>query len=136
VDRPDDLVRRVRLVLGALIALDLTIATVAFASPSLWFKLFHGTTPVDPEGLLRRMGANWAAFAVLQIVAWRRWRAEPAWLAVVAGARLGDGLTDWTYVAFAHDLTWYGRAMLLAASPMNWICGWLLLRWYRQARRV
>ena len=76
------------------------------------------------------MGANWAAFAILQIVAWKKWRALPYWLAIVAGARLSDGLTDWTYLYFARDLTWFARVSLFAASPMDRIAGWLLMKCY------
>ncbi len=127
--------RRISLLLGSLIALDTTISVIAFFFPKLWFTLFHGVDYVDPEGLLRRMGGNWAAFAILQIVAWRKWRAQPVWLAIVAGARLGDGLTDWTCLAFAKDVTPLGWILLGAASPMNWLAGWLLIKWYRQLTR-
>jgi hypothetical protein len=126
--------KRVPAILIGLIALDVTIATVAFAFPQLWYTVFHGVGYVDPQGLLRRMGANWAAFALLQIVAWRRWREEPVWLAIVAGARWSDGLTDWTYLVFANDLTWFARVSLFAASPMNWIAGWMLYRAYEEKR--
>jgi len=114
--------------LAALAALDVTLATWALASPRLWFAAFHGVPYVDPEGLLPRMAANWAAFALFQLVALARWRKNAAWLAVAAGLRLSDIFTDWTYLAACHDVTWFGRAALLAASPLNVLAGFRLLR--------
>lgn len=124
--------RRVRATLGALLALDVTIAAVAFLAPSLWFALFHGTAYDDPQGFLRRCGANWGAFAVLQAIALARWERDPAWLLVVAGARLGDVLTDWTYLGFARDVTWFARVALFATSPANLAIGVFLVRAWRR----
>lgn len=115
------------LLLG-LIALDATISVTAFFFPAAWYSLFHGAVYVDPQGLLRRMAANWAAFALVQLVALCRWRARPHWLAVVAGARLGDMFTDWTCLYFCHDVTWLGRIGFAAASPFNVLAAWFLLR--------
>jgi hypothetical protein len=123
--------RKIDATLAALLALDVTLTVVAFFFPGLWFALFHGVPYADPEGFLRRCGANWAGFALFQAIALRRWRRAPWWLAVAAGLRLSDIFTDWTYLAFAHDLTWFGRISLAATSPMNLVVGLYLLRCYR-----
>lgn len=119
--------RHVQLVLISLVALDLTISIVVFFFPGIWFKIFHGVAWTDPEGLLRRMGAAWAGFALFQILALKKWESEPMWLALVAGIRLSDLFTDWTYLAFAQDMTLLGKLLLAAASPMNLVAGIYLL---------
>src|SRR2546423_577287 len=81
-----------------------------------------------PFGPVRGPGAIRAAFALIQGIALARWRASPRWLAIVAGVRLSDIFTDWTYFAFAHDLTWFGRVALALSAPMNVVAGVLLLR--------
>jgi hypothetical protein len=123
-------------ILFTLCLLDLSLTAVAFFFPSCWFEVFHGSAHVDPQGLLmlRRCGANWAAFALFQFVALFKWRKQPVWLAVVAGMRLGDILTDWTYLAFAQNLTWPGWLMLGIASPGNLVIGLRLLKWHKRAR--
>jgi hypothetical protein len=118
----------VRAVLISLISLDVSISAIAFFRPELWFDLFHGVPYADPEGLLRRTGAAWAGFALFQVLALRRWEREPIWLALVAGIRFSDMFTDWTYLAFAHDLTLFGRISLAAASPLNVIAGIFFIR--------
>jgi hypothetical protein len=119
-----------RVLLG-LVALDVTIAIAAFFFPQLWFTVFHGAPYVDPQGLLPRMAANWAAFAVIQIIALRRWKANPEWLLVVAGARWGDMLTDWTYLACASSTTLFAKLALATTSPGNLVAGWFLFKSYR-----
>ena len=124
--------RRLQLVLGALCVLDAVLATWALAFPSLGFAAFHGTAYDDPEGLLRRCGAGWAAYALFQTVAFRRWKDAPVWLAVVAGLRLGEVFTDWAYLGFAHHTTSFGKAALFVASPVNVALGWFLLAEHRR----
>lgn len=124
--------RRIDALLLFLIALDLAVAAIAFFIPDFWFSFFHGAANVDPQGLLQRMGANWTAFAVVQIIALVRWRKEPSWLAVVAGARLSDMFTDWTCLYFCRDITQLGRLGFLAASPSNVLIGLYLIRCYRR----
>ena len=118
----------VQAVLISLIGLDVSISAIVFFWPELWFRLFHGVPYSDPEGLLRRTGAAWAGFALFQILALRRWEREPIWLALVAGIRFSDMLTDWTYLAFAHDVTGFGRLCLAAASPLNVVAGVFFIR--------
>jgi hypothetical protein len=127
--------RRVHGLLGFLVAFDVVLTTWAFVFPDLWFKAFHGVGYDDPEGFLRRCGANWAAFALCQAIAFVRWRRDPMWLAVVAGVRLSDIFTDLTYSIFAHDLTWFAKATLAPMSLINLAFGWYLIRAYRWARQ-
>jgi hypothetical protein len=124
--------RRLAGVLGALCVLDAVLATWALAFPSQWFAAFHGTPYDDPEGLLRRCGAGWAAYTLFQLVAFRRWKDAPVWLAVVAGLRLGEVFTDWAYLGFAQHTTWFGKAALFVASPVNVALGWFLLGEHRR----
>ncbi|MBI4616794.1 MAG: hypothetical protein HY720_24490 [Planctomycetes bacterium] len=120
-------------VLAGLVLFDASLAAWAFFLPDFWFRAFHGTAYDDPQGFLRRCAANWAAFALIQLAALLLWRKNPHGLAVAAGARLSDVFTDWTYLAFAQDITWFGRASLACASPANALLGWWLLRAWRQA---
>lgn len=128
-----DLRQRISFVLGGLVVFDVILTSWVFFAPDLWFEVFHGVPYNDPEGFLPRCGANWAAFALFQAVAFLRWRKATYWVAVVAGVRLSDIFTDWTYALFAHDMTPLGYLGLALASPMNMITGWWLLRAYRQS---
>jgi len=123
--------RRAQALLIGLVLFDCVLTTWAWAFPQWWYDAFHGVKYVDPEALLRRMGAQWAGFALCQAVAVWRWRREPEWLAVVAGVRLCDALTDLTYVFLARDTTWFAWATLPAMGPINALMGWYLLRAYR-----
>jgi hypothetical protein len=119
--------------LAGLVLFDATLTVWAFAFPQLWFDAFHGVAYVDPEALLPRMGAQWGAYFLLQLIALIRWRRESWWLVIVAGVRLSDAFTDLTYVAMARDLTWFAKATLPAMGPINALIGWLLLRaWLRR----
>ena len=117
-------------VLIVLILLDLFYAVICFFFPQMWFSMFHGTPYDDPEGLLRRTGAIWATFSLLQLIALLRYRQQPYWVAVIAGVRLSEIFADWTYLAFAQNMTAFGRIGLLAASPSNMIISWYFLRSY------
>ncbi|MBU2490284.1 MAG: hypothetical protein KKA60_12920 [Proteobacteria bacterium] len=121
---------RVRTVLAALLAMDVILASCALLEPQLWFSIFHGTPYVDPQGFLPRTGASWAAFAILQALALALWERQPGWLLVVAGVRLGDCFTDWTYLSVAQDLTWFAYPALALASPANLLAGLFLARAY------
>ena len=118
---------RVHHLLWFLIAVDAALSLAGFGWPELWFSTIHGAAPVDPQRFLPRTAAAWLAFLALQVIALARFRVDPAWLAVVAGARLGDALTDWTHALLAPDLTWIGGVLLFTASPVNLLAGaWLL----------
>lgn len=126
---------RIRGVLAGLIAFDLTLVVWAGAFPELWFAAFHGVPYDDPEGLLRRCAANWAAFLLLQAIALVRWRQDAAWLAIIAGVRLSDIFTDVTYVLVARDVTWFAWSSLAPSSLANLALGLWLLRAYRWRMR-
>jgi hypothetical protein len=127
------LTRRINWVLLALVAFDVFVAIVALLYPSLWFRVVHGVPYYDPQGLLRRCGANWAAFAVIQMIALLRWKKAPHWLAVVAGVRLSDMFTDWTYLWFSSNVTVVGAVGLFLASPTELVLGVWFLRAYARA---
>jgi len=120
--------------LVVLILLDVVYDLVIFPFPGTWFQVIHGTPYVDPEGLLRRTAAVWAAFVLWQTVALLKWKKAPHWLMLVAGIRLTEIFADWTYVYFAHDITAFGRLALLAAGPINIFCGWFFYRSFFKVR--
>jgi hypothetical protein len=121
--------RRIRLVLGALVALDLVLAAWGFLLPGLWFRFFHGAELVDPQAYLPRAAASWAAFFLVQLIALVRWERERRWLAAVAGMRLGDALTDVTCLAFAASTTPAAWILFPVAGAGNLALGaWLLRR--------
>ncbi len=128
----------VTILLVVFIALDLLYAVTAFFFPKLWYTVIHGAAYVDPEGLLQRTGAIWAAFAVVQLVALLRWQRQAFWLAVVAGLRLSELFADWTYLYFAQDISGFGRIALLVSTPVNLLISLFLLKaffWEEEARR-
>lgn len=110
-------------ILGSLIILDSVLALVAFFGPSFWFSLFHGAPYMDPEGLLRRSGAQWLAFALFQGLALLSWKKSPFWLAMVAGLRWGDLFTDLVYYIACQHITFLGSGLLLVAGPCNLLLG-------------
>lgn len=120
--------RTINLLLLFLIALDVVLSILALAFPQVWFRLIHDEPYIDPQGLLRRTGAVWAAFTLLQAMAYAKWRQRPYWLVVVAGVRLTELFSDWTYVYFAQQVTWSGRVGLLIAPPANLAMGWFLIK--------
>jgi len=104
-----------------LILLDAAYVVVVWFFPDIWFGYFHGIPYNDPEGLLRRAGAVWLAFTVVQLVTCIKWPSEPYWLAVVAGLRSAELFTEWTYLCVARDLTPMGKIGLLISTPANLI---------------
>jgi hypothetical protein len=124
------LARQIDWVLVALVLFDVFVSVVALFFPDFWYRVVHGVPYDDPQGLLRRCGANWAAFALIQTVALFRWKAAPYWLAVVAGVRLSDMFTDWTYLWFCSNVTTVGAIGMFLASPTELALGVWLLRAY------
>ncbi len=120
--------------LVVLIGLDVVYDVVIFLSPETWFRVMHGTPLADPEGLLRRTAAVWAAFVLWQTVALLKWQKQPHWLMLVAGIRLTEIFADWTYIYFAQHITPFGRLGLLAAGPINIFCGWFFYQSFFKAR--
>ena len=124
--------RLVDVILVSLVAFDLLVAVGAFLLPQLWYRLLHDAAYVDPQGLLRRTGAIWAAFAVVQIVALPRWRSAAHWLVLVTGIRLSELFADWTYLVFAESVTPFGTAALLVTLPANLLICWFLFATWRK----
>ena len=110
-----------------LIVLDIMLSTLCIFFPSTWFKIVHGKPYVDPQGLLRRTGAVWIAFTVLQIIAYLKWEEAPYWLVLIAGVRLTEMFSDWVYLIAAENITWRGRVGLIIAPPSNILFGWFFI---------
>lgn len=121
--------------LAFLVVLDIVLSTVAICYPDYWFQTFHGAPYVDPQGLLRRTGAVWVAFTLLQLIALFRWEKEPWWLVLIAGVRLTELFSDWTYIYFAQSLTTRGWIGLFIAPPGNLAFGLYLVWVYLKIRK-
>ena len=134
-NKMNKLEKKITSLLIFLIALDVTISIGAFFFPDLWFRIFHGVPYNDPQGFLRRCGANWGAFALFQIIALVKWKKRPYWLAIVAGIRFSDIFTDWTYLFFSSDITMFGRVSLFAVSPLNVLFGLYFLYAFGKLRK-
>lgn len=128
----------VSILLGSLALFDVLLVVWAFLVPELWFDLFHQTPGPSSEAfvLLKRCGANWAAFALFQGIAWRHWREQPVWLAVVAGIRLSDIFTDPMYALVAGDATWLAQLGLPLMGACNLALGWFFLTAFFEHRRA
>jgi hypothetical protein len=112
---------------------DTLLVLMAWLAPGLWFRVFHESAPASLDvAFLRRSAGQWAAFALAQAVALRRWRRDPVWLAVAAGVRFSDLFTDLAYVASVPHLTRIGWALLLPPPVLNLVGVVILLRGYRQ----
>jgi hypothetical protein len=109
---------------------DAILAFVAIALPDVWFQIFHGVEPVDPQGLLTRTGAVWAAFSLFHFMAWQAWKTKPYWLVIVGGMRLSEIFADVAYVLSATDRTLIGTLGLLLATPTNIIFAVYFIRMY------
>lgn len=118
----------INLLLIGLVLLDAAYVIVVWFFPDLWFGYFHGISYVDPEGLLRRAGAVWVAFTLVQMTALIKWQSQPYWLAIVAGLRSAELFTEWTYLYFAHDITPMGRIGLLVSTPANMVVCWFFFK--------
>ncbi len=118
------------LFLFALVVLDVVLSSLCFFAPETWFQLFHGADYVDPQGLLRRTGALWVAFSLFQFIALLKWTSQPYWLPLVAGIRLTEVFSDWTYIYFAESVTWYGKMGLFIAPPGNIVFAVILIKAY------
>jgi hypothetical protein len=110
--------------------LDLAYAVAGLLFPEIWSKTIHGIEAIDLQGLLQRTAAIWAAFAVLQFIAFLKWQSKAYWLAMIAGLRFSELFADWTYLYFAQDLTWLGHAGLFISTPTNMAICWFLLKSY------
>jgi len=118
--------------LAFLVVLDIVLSVTAIFFPETWFRVFHNAEYIDPQGLLKRTGALWVAFTLLQFVALIRWEKEPWWLVLIAGVRLTELFSDWTYIYVAQSLTPWGKFGLFIAPPGNLAFGiylvWVYLK--------
>lgn len=122
--------KAVPIVIGALVLTDAVLGGLILISGQAWFDLVHGTDYVDPEGTLKRTGALWLSFALVQAIAFFDWRQGPHWLMILVGIRWGDLFSDWVYWLDASDHTWLGHVGLLLATPANLLLGLFFYRAY------
>lgn len=127
--------RLVSSILALLVALDVTLAIWGFGFPEAWFRLFHGAAYVDPQGYLPRAAGNWTAFAILQALAFFRWKKAPHWLAIVAGVRLSDIFTDFSCMIFCESLSGIGLVLFTAAGLGNILFGLYFLNIHKRLTR-
>src|SRR5918997_6679941 len=109
--------------LAFLVILDVVLSATCLLYPEKWFQIFHNAPYVDPQGLLKRTGAVWVAFTLLQLIAVFRWEKQPWWLVLIAGVRLTEIFSDWTYIYVAESLTTRGKLGLFIAPPGNLALG-------------
>jgi hypothetical protein len=123
--------------LAFLVILDLVLSVTAIFFPDTWFMTFHGVLyeGQDAQGLIKRTGALWVAFTVLQLIAFIRWEKEPWWLVLIAGVRLTELFSDWTYLYVAQSLTTMGKIGLFIAPPGNLVFGLFLIWAYKRLLR-
>jgi hypothetical protein len=118
---------------GALVE-DTALCVLSWWQPDLWFHLFHHADPLGFDvALLRRAGGQWAAFALVQAIALLRWRREPIWLVIVAGARVSDLFTDLSYIAAVPSLTPLGWVALVPPAFLNLAFAVTMMAAWRQA---
>jgi|SRR5215217_8214924 len=124
--------------LAFLVILDLVLSVTCLLFPDKWFMTFHGVPydDRDPAGLLKRTGALWVAFTLLQLIAFFRWEKAPWWLVLIAGVRLTELFSDWTYMYVAETMTTMGRLGLFIAPPGNLAFGWFLIWAYKKIMRA
>lgn len=120
-----------------LVILDLVLSTTCIFFPDKWFMAFHGVPydHLDAMGLLRRTGAVWVAFTMLQLIAVFRWEKAPWWLVLIAGVRLTELFSDWTYMYVAQSMTFWGNVGLFISPPGNLAFGIFLVWAYKKATR-
>jgi hypothetical protein len=123
------------ILLGFLVLLDLVLCTLCLFFPETWFKIFHNAPYVDPQALLKRTGAVWVAFTVLQLIAFFRWEKAPWWLVLIAGVRLTELFSDWTYMCMASSMTTIGSIGLFIAPPGNLAFGIFLVWAYKKVMK-
>jgi hypothetical protein len=123
---------QINVLLVGLVALDLVLSASAIFFPERWSETFHGLPYDDPAGLLRRTGAVWLAFALLQAIALFRWQDRPYWLTIIAGVRLTELFSDWATLLAAKQMTYLGIAELAFSPPSNLLFGLILISTYKR----
>ncbi len=121
--------------LAFLVILDVVLSATCLLYPEKWFQIFHNAPYIDPQGLLKRTGAVWVAFSLLQLIAFFRWEKSPWWLVLIAGVRLTELFSDWTYMYVAQSMTTLGKIGLFIAPPGNLVFGWFLIWAYLKIMR-
>jgi hypothetical protein len=121
--------------MGFLVILDLVLCTLCLFFPETWFKIFHNAPYVDPQALLKRTGAVWVGFTLLQLIAFFRWEKAPWWLVLIAGVRLTELFSDWTYMCLASSMTTIGSIGLFIAPPGNLAFGIFLVWAYKKVMK-
>jgi hypothetical protein len=125
---------QVNALLIGLVLLDTVLSTIAILFPELWTHIFHALPYDDSAGLLRRTGALWVAYMLLQLIALVRWRNQPYWLALVAGVRLTELFSDWATIVAAKQMTTLGTLALAFSPPANLLFGLILISTYKRLR--
>jgi WD40 domain-containing protein len=120
--------------LVALILLDVFLSATAIGFPERWCATFHGLPYDDPAGLLRRTGAVWVAFTLLQAIALVRWQHQPYWLVLIAGVRFTELFSDWVTIFAARQMTAMGTVGLLFSPPGNLLFGLILISTYMRLK--
>ena len=123
---------QVNVLLLFLIVLDIVLSTLAIAFPNTWFRAMHDMDYVDPAGLLRRTGALWVAFVMLQAIALVRWQKRPYWLTLIAGVRFTELFSDWVTIYASQKMTLAGTLGLAISPPANLIFGLILISTYQR----
>ncbi len=120
-----------------LVILDVVLSSTCLLAPDKWYMTFHGVhyDNLDVEGLLKRTGAVWVAFTLLQLIALFRWRKAPWWLVLIAGVRLTELFSDWVYIYVAHSMTTIGTIGLFISPPGNLAFGIFLIWAYKKIMR-
>ena len=120
-----------------LVILDLVLSTTCLLYPDKWYMTFHGVhyDHLDPMGLLKRTGAVWVAFTLLQLIAVFKWEKAPWWLVLIAGVRLTELFSDWTYIYVAESITTWGKIGLFISPPGNLAFGIFLIWAYKKMMR-
>lgn len=120
-----------------LVILDVVLSTTAVFFPDKWFMTFHGVhyDNLDVEGLIKRTGALWISFTLLQLLALFLWRKQPWWLVLIAGVRLTELFSDWVYIYVAHSMTTIGTIGLFISPPGNLAFGIFLIWAYKKIMR-
>lgn len=118
-----------RVLSWALCAFDLLLGSIALFAPRWYADIFHPHL-ADPQfDLIRRMGVIWLMFcAVAAITATRSTRDITRWFQVLAVLRLMEVPADLLYGTIAEGATWWSRALLYSAPPINLAAGLFLYR--------
>jgi hypothetical protein len=126
----------VYVLLGFLVFWDTLLSVLCFFYPDYWFHTFHGAQYVDPQALLKRTGAVWTAFTLLQLIAFIRWEKAAWWLVLIAGVRFTELFSDWVYICMASSMTTFGKFGLFIAPPSNLIFGIFLIWVYKKLMKA